>query len=223
MPFLNLHAHSTYSDGSDSIEAMAKVFKQHGHAAFVLTDHDDIVVALTTQTWQKIKDECDSVSKKMNGYPILSGLEIYVPGEECLLFGDKACQEWLSLLEVNTRQGLQLPTIKNWIRSMITRNLLFSLVLCHPSLRCIDPDFYSLLDGYEVMNAGQMWSDDMISRMKQLMPTAKPFRNLDAHSTTDIIMECNEISPETARSLFKPNDNKSNMKRLIGWIKQPEA
>lgn len=221
--YLNLHAHSLYSDGHDTIETMAKVFKAQDHAALILTDHDGILDPITTEIWQKMLNEAETVSDSLDGYPILIGLEIYVPGasSECLLFGYDACRQWLEILEANSNNELRLPTVKNWWKSMVDKNS-FALVLCHPSLRCIDSAFYSFMDGYEIMNAGQMWSDDMIERMRLLMPNAKPFKNLDAHSISYIDPEmfpCNEISSETANALFKPYDNEGNMERLIGWIK----
>ena len=78
------------------------------------------------------------------------------------------------------------------------------------------------MDGYEIMNNGQMWPDDMIDQMKLLMPNAKPFKNIDLHSIFDInpeVFPCNEISDEEVKTLFKSYDNEGNMDRLIGWIK----
>ena len=59
--YLNLHAHSLYSDGHFSIAEIAKVFKAQNHAALILTDHDGLD-PITTKIWQKMLDEAETVS-----------------------------------------------------------------------------------------------------------------------------------------------------------------
>lgn len=223
--YLNLHAHTLYSDGSDTIKELAKVYKAQDHAALIITDHDDI--HFRPVPWKAMLNDAETTSNEMDGYPILVGLEIFVPGagHECLLFGHRACSEWVDILvdiqDVN-RSFFRLPEFKAWVRSLNDRNIEYALILCHPSLSCIDSSFYALMHGYEIMNAGQMCTEDMIERMKLLMPKAKPFKNIDLHCISYINPEmfpCNEITEDEAKALFIPYDHAGNMSRLIKWIK----
>lgn len=182
---LNLHTHSNYSDGSNSLGELVLAFKEHGHCCLCVTDHD---YSMTLYGFKAQQKEAAELSK-VHEFPIFCGLEISCgEGEEALLFGTKVCEEWLALRQVNDlmpmgssgftfREGQFLKWVK-WTKQEK------ALVLCHPTLRAQIEGFYDVFDGYEIQNSGCLWPEENVKLMERLMPKAKAFRNYDLHTLT---------------------------------------
>lgn len=206
---LNLHTHSHYSDGINSLGELVSAFQKNNHACLCVTDHD---YSMTLYGYEQQRNEAAELSK-VKGFPIFCGLEVSCgEGEEALLFGSEVCREWLALRQVNDlmpfgtsgftfREGQFLK----WARWTKREK---ALVLCHPTLRASIEGFYEVFDGYEVQNGGCIWPEDMIASMRKLMPKAKAFRNYDLHSLncfSQYLKECNEVDRriETESDLIK--------------------
>jgi hypothetical protein len=178
---LNLHTHSNYSDGRDSLGQLVQAFQANGHVCLCLTDHD---YSLTLYAFQKQQKEAAELSK-VEEFPIICGLEVSCgEGEEALLFGTRACEEWLALRQVNDllpmgsgyfREGQFLK----WARGSKQEK---ALVLCHPTMRAQIEGFYDVFDGYEIQNSGCLWPEDILKLMERVMPKAKAFKNYDLHT-----------------------------------------
>lgn len=73
-----LHAHSSYSDGTASIEEMAKAAKAMGMKYLGLADHSQSVTyagGLTPADVKRQLGEIDALNKKMKGFHIFKGIE----------------------------------------------------------------------------------------------------------------------------------------------------
>ncbi|HWA16754.1 MAG TPA: DNA polymerase/3'-5' exonuclease PolX [Gemmatimonadales bacterium] len=73
-----LHCHSTYSDGSLSIEELALACREAGYSYLGLTDHSQTAAyagGLTADDLQRQADEVDAVNAKLTGIRVLKGVE----------------------------------------------------------------------------------------------------------------------------------------------------
>lgn len=186
MGLLNLHTHSKYSDGACSILELAEAYKKAGHIALCVTDHNYL---LTFDGWKRACEEAVQVSKDLD-FPIIVGLEVFLEGrEEILIFGRSAC---VSLLTCNALESTSL--FKSWYS---LQKEPFAMVLAHPYLFYDDPQFYALMDGYEITNSGSYWGDDYVAKMQRLMPPPRrSYHGQDTHDLRDLAHRCNEVSED---------------------------
>ena len=73
-----LHCHSTYSDGSLTVEELALACRDAGYSYVGLTDHSQTAAyagGLTADDLQRQADEVDAVNAKLNGFRVLKGVE----------------------------------------------------------------------------------------------------------------------------------------------------
>lgn len=184
MGLLNLHTHSNYSDGADSIMDLACAYKEAGHVALCLTDHDYMVMSL--EKWEQQRKEAAIVSKEI-GLPIIVGLEAFIHNtEEVLVFGHQACK---SLLTTNAL--CNVSTFTKWYEDQKEP---FALILAHPYLWVNHPEFYLMMDGYETTNCGMYWGDEYVEKMKKFMPEPRRgYTNQDLHTIRNLSHPCNEV------------------------------
>ena len=75
----DLHVHSTYSDGQDSIETMVRAAAALGYAYVAITDHSEHSAASRTVTPDQLARQRDEIERLRERYPsieILHGLEV---------------------------------------------------------------------------------------------------------------------------------------------------
>ena len=80
----DLHSHSTYSDGGNSIEEMALAAKAKGYSYIALTDHSQslhIANGLSIADLKKKKLEIDKVNRKLKGIRVLFGSEVDIDSQ----------------------------------------------------------------------------------------------------------------------------------------------
>lgn len=73
-----IHAHSTYSDGFDSLEVLARHCKKEGFLYLGITDHSQSAVyaqGLNIDSLQKQWDEIDKLNQSLSNFRILKGVE----------------------------------------------------------------------------------------------------------------------------------------------------
>lgn len=215
MSNINLHTHTNFSDGLSSIQSYAIKAKELNHAALVITDHD--YMKMSVDKYNSQLREAERVSD-IYEIPIICGLEISLWFEEALLFNKDACLDWLSYrpkMIYSEKMILDFPIEQTplYIKE-IKQKYDCALVLCHPDCStnwniCMhEYNVYSLMDGYEISNHGIMWPQSSIEWMEVIMPTAKQFKNYDAHIVDHFSGVCNEINIE----IKNEND-------LINWVK----
>jgi len=75
----DLHVHSKWSDGRNSIEEIANAAKKFGYKYIAICDHSQAVKVANGLTIDRIKkqmDEIDKLNKKLKGITILKGSEV---------------------------------------------------------------------------------------------------------------------------------------------------
>ncbi|MFN8654162.1 MAG: DNA polymerase/3'-5' exonuclease PolX [Gemmatimonadales bacterium] len=73
-----LHCHSTYSDGTTSIEELVRACQEAGYRYVGLTDHSKAAAyagGLTSEDLLRQSDEIDALNAKLDGIRILKGIE----------------------------------------------------------------------------------------------------------------------------------------------------
>ena len=87
----DLHMHSTYSDGQDTIEAMVVASIAQGYEYIAITDHSETATASRTVTLDQLERQRDEVERLRERYPaisILHGIEVDILADGRLDFGD---------------------------------------------------------------------------------------------------------------------------------------
>ncbi len=76
----DLHIHSDWSDGDNTIEDMARAAKKQGYSYMAITDHSltPINHGLDKQNFKKQWVEIDRINKKVRGIKILKGVELNI-------------------------------------------------------------------------------------------------------------------------------------------------
>jgi DNA polymerase (family X) len=87
-----LHCHSTYSDGSATIEEMASAAKERGWRYIGITDHSQAAFYAGGMKRDKVRqqhDEIDEINASMKGFRILKGIECDILTSGALDYGDR--------------------------------------------------------------------------------------------------------------------------------------
>jgi DNA polymerase (family 10) len=77
----DLHVHTAYSDGANSVEEMAVACKEKGYEYLALTDHSEslrVANGLSIADLKRKKTEIDKINKKMKNFTILYGTEVEI-------------------------------------------------------------------------------------------------------------------------------------------------
>jgi DNA polymerase (family 10) len=75
----DLHAHTTWSDGTESVERMASAAKAKGLKYLAITDHSQrttIANGLDARRLRRQWAEVDKINKRMTGFTLLKGVEV---------------------------------------------------------------------------------------------------------------------------------------------------
>jgi DNA polymerase (family 10) len=87
-----LHCHSTFSDGRDTIEAMARATRDMGYQYFGLCDHSQIVVYAQGLTPERVKEQhaaVDELNRKLAPFKIFKGTEVDILNDGSLDYPDE--------------------------------------------------------------------------------------------------------------------------------------
>jgi DNA polymerase (family 10) len=92
----DLHVHSDWSDGRDSIEMMALAAKVRGYQYLAITDHSSgrgIAHGLTTERLKQQLAEIRELNQKLDGIRIFSGIEVDIRVDGSLDLPDEVLEE----------------------------------------------------------------------------------------------------------------------------------
>ncbi|MBA3296581.1 MAG: PHP domain-containing protein [Acidobacteria bacterium] len=87
----DLHMHTTYSDGQDTLETMVAACVQLGHAYIAITDHSESAAASRTLSLDQLTRQRDEIERLRPRYPditILHGVEVDILTDGRLDFPD---------------------------------------------------------------------------------------------------------------------------------------
>jgi DNA polymerase (family 10) len=136
----DLHVHSNYTDGSQSIEEMARVAQEKGYQYIAITDHSrHLAVAggLKPKELRKQLEEIDKINETLKGFTILKGCEVDILEDGKLDLPDEALKELdIRVCSIHYKFNLsKKKQTKRILRAM--KNPLFD-ILGHPTGRLIN-------------------------------------------------------------------------------------
>ncbi len=95
-----LHAHTSYSDGSFSVLEMARAAKDFGYCYLALTDHSKnlgVANGLTEEELRRRNEEIERAVEELDGFPVLKGTEVDILKDGSLDYDDAvlAALDWV--------------------------------------------------------------------------------------------------------------------------------
>lgn len=134
-----LHCHSTYSDGTTSIEELARACRDAGYSYLGLTDHSKAAAyagGLTPDDLLRQADEIDAVNAKLDGIRVLKGVEADILAEGELDY-DEATLSRLDFVigSIHSRFGLSRDEMT--ARMLAAMDNPWLTILGHPTGRLL--------------------------------------------------------------------------------------
>jgi DNA polymerase (family 10) len=143
----DIHAHSIWSDGGNTIGEMARWAKALGYSYIVITDHSQslrVANGLNTQALKKKKIEIDQLNMKLKGFRVLFGTEVDIDSNGKLDYKDDVLKDF-DLVVAAIHTGFKQP------REQITRRLVMACrnryvhIIAHPTGR-----LWGVRDAYDI-------------------------------------------------------------------------
>ncbi len=135
----DLHMHSNHTDGTASIEEMAKAAKKLGYEYIAITDHSrstKVAGGLNEKELLEQMGEIDRINKKISGFKILKGAEVDILKDGSLDFPDELLSK-LDIVIASIHSGFSMTKdemTKRIIKAMQNR---FVSIIAHPTGRLI--------------------------------------------------------------------------------------
>jgi DNA polymerase (family 10) len=137
----DLHSHSTYSDGDNSIEEMAEACIKRGYEYFAISDHSSVMGVTGGMGKKDIKtqwEEIDKLNKKFNGkFTILKGCEVDILKDGSLDFSDDVLKS-LDAVIISAHMYQRLSPDEQTKRLICAIENKYSRILGHPTGRMIN-------------------------------------------------------------------------------------
>jgi DNA polymerase (family 10) len=135
----DLHIHSNWSDGTSSIEEIARAAQKRGYQYVVICDHSKslrIAHGLDESRLMEQIEEIDRINEKMKGFQILKGSEVDILADGKLDFPEKILEK-LDIVIGAIHSGFKQDKAK--MTKRITRALEnpYIHILAHPSGRLL--------------------------------------------------------------------------------------
>lgn len=92
----DLHMHTTWSDGGQSIEEMVQYARKKGYEYIAITDHSQflrVANGLTEERWYKQREEIERVREKYDDIHIFTGIEMDILPDGTLDFSDEVLKD----------------------------------------------------------------------------------------------------------------------------------
>jgi DNA polymerase (family X) len=105
----DLHNHSKWSDGTTTIEAMARAAQARGYQYMAITDHSQSLTIARGMTVAQIRAqaaEVAEVNRKLAPFRVLHGVELEIKTDGTLDYPDEVLAE-LDIVIASTHQGLR--------------------------------------------------------------------------------------------------------------------
>jgi len=135
----DLHMHTSYSDGRDSVEAMVRTCVALGYEYMAITDHSPRSSAAASLSLETLGKQADDIAAARARYPqiaILHGCEVDILPDGRLDFGDRVLERFdIVLASLHDRAGHGPEQLMDRYRAAM-RHPLVSLIT-HPTNRVI--------------------------------------------------------------------------------------
>jgi len=137
----DLHCHSTYSDGSNSIDELAEAFMKKGYEYFAISDHSSVLGVTQGMGKNDIKQqwiEVDKLNKKYKGkFKILKSAEVDILKDGSLDFDNEILKK-LDFVIISAHMYGRLPAEEQTKRLIAAIENPYSRILGHPTGRLIN-------------------------------------------------------------------------------------
>ena len=143
----DLHAHSNWSDGANTIEEMAIAAQKKGYSYIAITDHSQslkVANGLSITDLKKKKTEIDKVNKKMKDFRVLFGTEVDIDSDGKIDYPDTVLKEFdvvVAAIHTGFKQSKQQLT-KRVVKACQNK---YVDIISHPTSR-----LWGTRDGYEI-------------------------------------------------------------------------
>ncbi len=155
----DLHVHSKWSDGTSTIEEIARAAQKRGYEYVTICDHSKslkIAHGLDESRLMKQIEEIDRINEKLKGFQVLKGSEVDILSDGKLDFSDKNLKK-LDIVIAAIHSGFKQDKVKMTKRIVRALENPYIHVLAHPSGRLL-----GARDPYEI-------------EIEELMEAAKKF------------------------------------------------
>jgi len=143
----DLHVHSNYSDGQNSIEEMAEAAKKRGYSYLAITDHSEslkVAGGLNIAELKKKKREIDKINSKLKGLRVLYGTEVDIDSEGKLDYKDGVLKEFdvvVAAIHTGFKQS-KLQLTKRLVKACQNK---YTHIIAHPTGR-----LWGTRDAYDI-------------------------------------------------------------------------
>lgn len=151
----DLHVHSKWSDGTNSIARIAEVYKAAGFEYMAMSDHSSVMRITGGMGSHKIKEqwkEIDHVNKSLSGFRILKSCEVDILKDGSLDFGDDILKQ-LDLVVISAHMYMRLPEEEQTKRIIAAIENPYSKILGHPTGRMINQRGQMQLNMSKILDA----------------------------------------------------------------------
>ncbi len=136
----DLHMHTVFSDGQNSIEEMAKAAKKLGYSYIAITDHSKHIAITHGMDEKKLAkqiDDIDKLNEKLNGITILKSIEVDILEDGSLAMSNSLLKE-LDLVVGGIHDNFNLSTKEQTKRVLKAMDNPCFNILAHPTGRLIN-------------------------------------------------------------------------------------
>ncbi|WHZ18108.1 MAG: DNA polymerase X [Rhodanobacteraceae bacterium] len=146
----DLHAHTTASDGHDSLEAMAQAARALGHAYLAITDHSQrvrVAHGLDAKRFRAQFAAIDRLNAGFKDFRLLKGAEVDILADGRLDLPDAVLAE-MDVVVAAVHDRLGLPAEKQTTRLLKALDNRRVQILAHPTTRLINerPEFAAQIE-----------------------------------------------------------------------------
>jgi len=130
-----LHAHSIWSDGKNSIEEMALAAQARGYQYIAITDHSPslrVAGGVSVSDLKKKRKEVDTLNKKLKNFRILCGTEVEIDSDGNLDYNDATLSEF-DLVIAAVHSGFEQSQAKLTKRILKAVKNKYVRVIAHPT------------------------------------------------------------------------------------------
>ncbi|GAA0288621.1 DNA polymerase (family 10) [Gracilibacillus halotolerans] len=143
----DLHMHTTWSDGGQSVEEMVQYARKKGYEYIAITDHSKflrVANGLTEERWYKQREEIERVRKLYNDIHIFTGIEMDILPDGSLDYDDEILQEIdFVIASIHSSFNQDMDTIKKRFETALNNPHVD--MIAHPTGRLL-----GRRDGYQI-------------------------------------------------------------------------
>ena len=136
----DLQMHTKYSDGSNTIEEMAKAAKALGHSYILITDHSKsqaIANGMSEKRLLKQIDELEKINRKIDGIEVLKGAEVDILKDGSLDYPNDILKQ-LDIVVASIHSGFKTPEKDMTARILKGLENEYVKIFGHPTGRLIN-------------------------------------------------------------------------------------